>query len=124
MYKTAVITDEISQDLGAPPPYPDGYDKLKPYIRHVHLKDIKRMPGAFAPAMLGEGDVDFRGIFAALRRDGYDGYVSLETHYRVTAALDEHTLVFPQGQAFSQGGYEASAAYLDKLRDEYHWMEA
>jgi sugar phosphate isomerase/epimerase len=111
-------------DVTAPPPYPDGYEKLKPHIRHVHLKDIMRAPGAFVPAMLGEGDVDFHGIFAALKSDGYDGYVSLETHYRIAVVLDEHTLVHPQGAAFSQGGYEASVAYLDKLRDEYRWMEA
>ena len=114
--------NEVS-DFDAPPPFPEGYNLLKPYIRHVHVKDIKRTPGAFTSAMLGEGDVDFHGIFAALKSDGYTGYVSVETHYRISAALDEHTLVFPQGQAFSEGGFEASVAYLDKLRDEYNWME-
>lgn len=109
-------------DVTAPPPYPDGYELLRPYIRHVHVKDIKR-GSEITPAPLGEGDVDFHGIFAALRRDRYDEWVSLETHYRVARMSDED-LVHPQGSSFSLGGYEASRLYLDRLKADYHWMEA
>ena len=108
-------------DVNAPWPYPTGYELLKPYLRHVHVKDLRR--GAeMTPVPLGEGDVDFHGIFAALKRDGYDGWVSLETHYRIKRMSDED-LVRPQGSSFSEGGYEASRLYLDRLRDVYHWME-
>ena len=31
---------------------------------------------------LGEMDVDWRGQIAALKRDGYAGAISLETHWR------------------------------------------
>jgi L-ribulose-5-phosphate 3-epimerase len=31
---------------------------------------------------LGEGAVDWRGQLAALRRDRFDGWISLETHWR------------------------------------------
>lgn len=111
-------------DLDAPPPYPDGYEKLKPYIRHVHLKDMKRVAGGFAPAMLGEGDVDFHGVIGRLKRDGYNGFVSVETHYRMrTEQLDDELLVRPQGAAFSEGGLAATSAYLAALRDKYRWME-
>ncbi len=116
--------NEIS-DPTAPPPYPDGYAILKPYIKHVHLKDIKAKPdGAFyEPALMGQGDVDFHGVLRQLREDNYEGYVSVETHFRIkTAQLDEGLLVRPQGSSFSEGGYEASVAYLDILRDEYNWM--
>lgn len=109
-------------DVGTPPPYPDGYDKLKPYIRHVHVKDILRVPGSFVPAMLGEGSVDFEGIFERLKKE-YDGYVSVETHYRIRTNVSEEDLVHPQGSSFSNGGYEATQAYLNKLRDHYRWME-
>ncbi|MCI6376208.1 MAG: sugar phosphate isomerase/epimerase [Clostridiales bacterium] len=109
-------------DVTAPPPYPDGYRILRPWIRHVHVKDIKR-GSEMTPAPLGEGDVDFHGIFDALRRDEYNGWVSLETHYRVIRMSDED-LVRPQGSSFSKGGYEASRLYLDRLRDVYRWMEA
>lgn len=109
-------------DVGTPPPYPDGYEKLKPYIRHVHVKDILRVPGSFVPAMLGEGSVDFDGIFKRLKQE-YNGYVSVETHYRIRTNVSEEDLVHPQGSSFSNGGYEATQAYLNALRDRYHWME-
>lgn len=109
-------------DVTAPDPYPMGYELLKPYIRHVHVKDLKR-GSEMTPAPLGEGDVDFHGIFGALKRDNYEGWVSLETHYRITRMSDED-LVRPQGSSFSKGGFEASRLYLDRLRDVYHWMEA
>lgn len=108
-------------DVTAPAPYPDGYEILRPWICHVHVKDLRR-GSEMTPAPLGEGDVDFHGIFGALKRDGYDGWVSLETHYRITRMSDED-LVRPQGSSFSQGGLEASRQYLDRLRDIYHWME-
>lgn len=109
-------------DSSAPTPYPDGYELLKPWIKHVHVKDIKS-GATITPAPLGEGDVDFHGIFAALRRDHYDGWCSLETHYRLIRMSDEN-LVRPQGSSFSEGGLEATRLYLDRLRDTYHWMEA
>ena len=108
-------------DVNAPWPYPAGYELLKPYLKHVHVKDLRRGT-EMTPVPLGEGDVDFHGVFAALKRDGYDGWVSLETHYRIKRMSDED-LVRPQGSSFSEGGYEASRLYLDRLRDVYHWME-
>lgn len=109
-------------DPDAPAPYPNGYELLRPWLRHVHVKDMKHSSDSFLPAVIGEGDVDFAGIFASLRRDRYDGWLSLETHYRVVR-MSEEDFVRPQGSSFSQGGYEASRLYLDRLRDTYHWME-
>jgi sugar phosphate isomerase/epimerase len=31
---------------------------------------------------VGSGSIDYKGQFEALRRDNYDGTISLETHYR------------------------------------------
>ena len=109
-------------DPDAPPPFPDGYRLLKPMLRHVHVKDILRSREAFLPAKLGEGSVDIECLFQTLRRE-YDGWASVETHYRVVRMSDE-SLVHPQGSSFSEGGYEATRQYLDTLRDRYRWMEA
>ena len=113
-------------DPNAPAPYPTGYERLKSYIRHIHIKDMRHTKeGGLVPAMLGEGDVDFQGLFQRLKVDGYSGYVSVETHYRIrNAQLDDALLVRPQGSAFSEGGQEATHAYFSVLRDTYHWMEA
>jgi sugar phosphate isomerase/epimerase len=67
-------------------PYPDGYEAVKPYMAHIHIKDcvMEETPDKGRQprwCVVGEGDIDYRGQFAALKRDGYAGYVSLETHY-------------------------------------------
>lgn len=103
------------------PPYPDGYERLKDRIIHIHVKDMKR---GFEPVLLGEGEVDFYGLFRRLRADGYSGWVSVETHYRLRSRqMDDELLVRPQGTAFSEGGLEATRAYLTVLQNVYHWME-
>lgn len=64
-------------------PYPNGYDALKPYIVHIHLKDLKRTEdGGWKWVPMGEGDIDYLGHLKALNHDGYTGVLSLETHYR------------------------------------------
>jgi L-ribulose-5-phosphate 3-epimerase len=65
-------------------PFPDGYEVLdKKRMWHMHLKDA-------APALKGEeakwmpiggGKIDFVGQFRALIKNGYEGTLSLETHY-------------------------------------------
>jgi sugar phosphate isomerase/epimerase len=51
-------------------------------VRHVHVKDAFGKPGGlgetFIFPFLGEGVVDWRRFFAALRDSGYGGYLSLE----------------------------------------------
>ncbi|MBQ8563647.1 MAG: sugar phosphate isomerase/epimerase, partial [Firmicutes bacterium] len=110
--------------LGTEPPYPQGLQILRKYIKHVHIKDMKRCRnGEMLPALIGEGDVDFHGIIETLKKDGYDGCLSVETHYRVKEKMNDDLLVRPQGSGFSDGGYEASKMYLEILRDKYNWME-
>lgn len=67
-------------------PYPTGYNAVKPWLTHVHIKDGRMSPTAdqgVRPVwcVVGEGEIDYVGQFAALKQDGYQGYVSLETHY-------------------------------------------
>lgn len=112
--------NEIGDPMG-PIPYPDGYERLKPHVRHVHLKDLKRTNSGGEPALMGKGDVDFHGVLKRLVKDGYSGYVTVETHYRIKEKLDESILVRPQGSGFSEGGLEATIAYLDILHEKYDW---
>jgi len=96
-------------------PFPDGYSAIKDRMIHMHLKDSKRAdaPGKSECVPIGEGDIDFPGHFKALIDDGYAGYVSLETHWRPTAALSEEARDRPGGAAFSAAGEEASRICLD-----------
>ena len=67
-------------------PYPDAYAEIKDHIGHIHIKDcmvnIARATVRFCP--LGEGDMApyLEDIAGALKRDGYQGVVSLESVYR------------------------------------------
>ena len=66
-------------------PYPDGYRAVLPYIVHMHVKDaevVDAATGLTRWACIGTGAVDYAGQIAALRRDGYRGALSVETHWR------------------------------------------
>jgi sugar phosphate isomerase/epimerase len=74
--------------------YPDGYALLpKERIGHCHCKDVtKKADGRdYEWAAMGRGIVDWRGQFAALKRDGYKFAVSLETHWRGAGTPEEST---------------------------------
>lgn len=58
-------------------PYPDGYARVRPWLRQVHVKDVDE-EGRVVPA--GFGTAGWQGLLAALREDGFEGIVSLEPH--------------------------------------------
>ena len=63
-------------------PYPDGYNLLpKKRIGHCHCKDAIKTAKGYDWAPMGGGIIDWEGQFNALKRDGYDYAVSLETHW-------------------------------------------
>ena len=66
-------------------PYPGGYQAVFPFLAHVHVKDaavVDDATGLTRWACIGSGAVDYAGQLAALRRDGYAGVISVETHWR------------------------------------------
>ncbi|MCC6485246.1 MAG: sugar phosphate isomerase/epimerase [Armatimonadetes bacterium] len=63
-------------------PFPDGYTAIRPWIAHVHVKDaVRDERGEVRFVKVGQGQVDYVGQVAQLKADGYDGVLSLETHY-------------------------------------------
>ena len=78
---------------GGETPYPEGYAKLPPgRIAHVHCKDAVTKPdGTTAWAAMGSGEIDWVGQFRALRRGGYRGALSLETHWRGAGLTPEES---------------------------------
>ncbi|MGM9682172.1 MAG: sugar phosphate isomerase/epimerase family protein [Eubacteriales bacterium] len=52
------------------------YRAIRPYIRHIHIKDYSDAAGALT--LPGEGDIPILPIVRQLSDDGYDGYFSLE----------------------------------------------
>jgi sugar phosphate isomerase/epimerase len=89
-------------------PYTEGYAELRPYLEYVQIKDAQLANGEVVPA--GRGDGEMLETIRALRRDGYDGFFSLEPHL---------------SQAHSLGGFsgpglftEAWQAFTDLLKAE------
>ena len=70
---------------GDPEPFPAGYKKLDPRrIHHVHLRDYQRTPDGGAKwCGVGDGEFDHVGQIRALLKDGYQGALSLETHFQI-----------------------------------------
>jgi sugar phosphate isomerase/epimerase len=63
-------------------PYPDGYRRLAAErIVHVHAKDCRMESRRPVWGPLGECDIDWKGQLGALAADGYQGWISLETHW-------------------------------------------
>lgn len=54
------------------------YPKLKPYIRHTHIKDLKFENGKEQYVLLGKGDVPIFTAIDLLMKGGYKGYYSFE----------------------------------------------
>ena len=70
-------------------PYPTGYEAIKEFTVHVHLKDAVMSGKEATFVRMGDGDVDYMGQFRALKADGYAGLLSLETHYRPDGNAEE-----------------------------------
>jgi L-ribulose-5-phosphate 3-epimerase len=107
-------------------PYPDAFRRVEPWMVHVHIKDA-RLDDAGKPicVRIGDGSIDWTGQLRALIESGYEGYVSLETHWRPTAELDDDLLNRPGGSAFSEQGEVASRICLERwaaLLREVGWQ--
>ena len=98
-------------------PYPDEYRSVRPFVRHVHVKDAVYENGEGVGVALGDGWMDFPGQFRALCNDGYAGWVTLEPHFRLDGQLSEELLKRPGGAAFSEGGYLPSRISMERINE-------
>lgn len=101
-------------------PYPDGYQALKPYIKHIHIKDATKTKVETVGTPVGKGEVDYIGQFTALLADGYNGWVSMETHYKKGSKIAEDVLKRPSGDAISYMGYESTEECMQGLEEVIH----
>lgn len=63
------------------------YEFIKPYVKHVHLKDISDETNSLV--LPGEGNIPLVPIVSQLLSDGYDGYFSLEWERKWNPSLPE-----------------------------------
>lgn len=108
--------NEVHADGGITP-YPDAYNLLKAKMIHCHAKDAApNEAGEMESVPVGTGGIiDWKAQIKEFLDSGYEGYLSLETHWRPKKALSADLLNRPGGAAFSEAGEEASRVCLDNI---------
>ncbi len=61
-------------------PYPDGYRLIKGYVANVHFKDVRKTDQGCEWATVGRGEINWEGQLKALKKEGYRGIITIETH--------------------------------------------
>jgi sugar phosphate isomerase/epimerase len=89
-------------------PFTEGYAMLRPYLEYVQIKDARLATGEVVAA--GRGDGEVVETIRELRKDGFDGFFSLEPHLSKTHALGG----FSGPDLFT----EAWQAFTDILKSE------
>lgn len=97
-------------------PFPDAYNRVKPYMIHCHAKDAATNAESKIDSVpVGTGVIDWKGQIKDFLDSNYKGYLSLETHWRIKKVLSEELLNRPGGSAFSEAGEESSRICLDNI---------
>ncbi|HEY3281055.1 MAG TPA: sugar phosphate isomerase/epimerase family protein [Armatimonadota bacterium] len=79
-------------------PFPQDYLAAKPVTSHIHLKDAVRDEGGHPRwVAVGDGDVGYASLFAALKEDRYGGILSLETHFSIGGDTEASTRACLEG---------------------------
>lgn len=77
-----LVWDPANALVAGEVPYPNGYNLLpKNRIVHVHAKDCHMDGHKPVWGPLGTRHIDWQGQVRALLADGYEGWLSLETHW-------------------------------------------
>jgi len=102
-----ILWDPANSLYANEPTFPDGYEHLKGgYLGHLHIKDVKGNIPAATVSMcpLGTGDMApyLEPLANALKEDGYQGVVSLESVYH------------PENGTY-EDGFKASLAEFKRL---------
>lgn len=98
-----------------------GYELIKDKITHIHVKDPYINTNHNKYVALGQGCMDWYGQLKKLKFDLYNGYISLETHWRPNKEMMIKEFDLPGGECFSKNGYEATERdlkYIKKLMDK------
>jgi sugar phosphate isomerase/epimerase len=71
------------------------YSLIRPYIRHIHIKDHRREGDDFRLCLPGKGGIPIAAILDRLTADGYEGYYSFEWEKMWHPELEDASVAFP-----------------------------
>lgn len=72
-------------------PIPDGYNAVRSRIHHIHIKDALHLGEPVAFTVIGDGIIGYDEQLRLLVEDGYDGVLSLETHFDLDGSRESAT---------------------------------
>ena len=85
-----MVWDPGNAFMAGEQPFPSGYEAAKAHTVHVHIKDaLVSADNKLEWTVVGDGEIDYPGQFAALISDGYKGVVALETHFKTAGGSTE-----------------------------------
>jgi len=90
----ALVWDIVNMWIETQEPSEDVYRKLKPYIRHTHIKDARKRDGKITYLFLGQGETPVMQSVDILAKDGYDGFFSFEWEKRWHPEIAEPEFAF------------------------------
>ncbi len=76
------------------------YGNLRPFLKHVHLKDSVWEGERIRYKMAGQGDLPLKECIRLMENGGYDGFYSLEWVKRWDITLEEPGIVLAQFPSF------------------------
>ena len=86
--------------------YGDGwqpfYETVLPKLRHIHIKDHRRVNGETQLCRVGEGDIPLKDIVRRVCAEGYNGYFSLEWEKKWHPELPSCDTEFPAFPGFME----------------------
>jgi sugar phosphate isomerase/epimerase len=103
----------------------EGARQLGPLIGHVHVKaPYRNSVGRICYGKLLGGLINWPGHISLLDELQFNGDLSIETHWRIGRELDGRTVLdYPEGEAFSKGGAEATRLMVAELGQVLHGMQ-
>ena len=92
----ALIWD-VANSINAGDTMEEAARAVAPYLAHVHLRDALPVPGQehWRPVLAGRGEVPFDAAVDALRRTGYDGFISFEWEKYWQPDIEEPEVAIP-----------------------------
>ncbi len=73
-----LIWDIVNMWVDAQEAPAEVYINLKPYIRHIHVKDVRIVKGTHQYVPIGAAEAPLREAITALKIGNFDGYYSFE----------------------------------------------
>ncbi len=82
------------------------YAQLKPYIRHIHVKDAKTLDGKVRYVPIGQGECPLTEALTALKKGAFKGYYSFEWEKMWHSEIEEPEVVLPEYPGLMRGYFK------------------